>query len=317
MAAPQRAGAPGMAWPARELVPGLPTRRSPGQRPDRRSRRAARSRWRTARHRQLRRALPVMQLDQGWRDSSARRGERQGPRNSVTSVTDQLDQGCVRGRPGGSTRGFRSPGRPRPPDVRTRPSFPKNPGPVGATGRPRRAMTGWLATRPGRGAGAPPRRPRSGATGSSARASRTPCIVDSGSRSVHHAGVRGESVLSAATRFRDRRERARVERLERGRFIRSDPIQRAGRPRDRLVDTDGVTIDGHDDWLACTSLYKCGHRARPVGGSDPWRGRPTQDRAVPTLACGRVFMFLWTHEMPDLSVRNDSEYGPFPHRPRP
>jgi len=65
VAAPQRASAPGMAWPARELVPGLRARRPPGQRPNRRSRRAARSRRRTARHRQLRRALSVVQLDQG------------------------------------------------------------------------------------------------------------------------------------------------------------------------------------------------------------------------------------------------------------
>jgi len=65
LAAPQRASTAGMARPARELVPGLRARRPSGHRPDRRSHRAARSRRRAARHRQLRRALPVVQLDQG------------------------------------------------------------------------------------------------------------------------------------------------------------------------------------------------------------------------------------------------------------
>jgi Enoyl-(Acyl carrier protein) reductase len=60
MAAPQRASAPGLAWSARELVPGLRARPAPGGRPDRRSRRAARSRRRTARLRQPRRALSIV-----------------------------------------------------------------------------------------------------------------------------------------------------------------------------------------------------------------------------------------------------------------
>ena len=137
MAAPQRPGASRLAWRAWELVPRLPTRAASGTRPDRRPCRAAR-RWRcTLRHRQHRGALPVM----------------------------QFDEGCIGGRPGGPTRRSRPPGRPRLLYVRTRPSFAKNvidgattwPAarehprrcwPVGATGRRRRAMTGWLATLP-------------------------------------------------------------------------------------------------------------------------------------------------------------------------
>ncbi len=86
------------------------------------------SRWRAPRHRQLRRALPVL----------------------------QLDQGCVGGRPGEPTRRCRRAGRPRPPDVRARPSFAKYPGgrrsgpgprsPTGATVGPRAAMSERMAT---------------------------------------------------------------------------------------------------------------------------------------------------------------------------
>jgi len=113
MAAPECASASGVAWSAWELVPGLRARRPSRQRPDCRSRRAARSRWRTPRYRQLRGALPVV----------------------------QLDQGSIRARPGVPTRRFRAPGRPRPPFVCKRPGFANNPcfprrSPTRATGAP-------------------------------------------------------------------------------------------------------------------------------------------------------------------------------------
>ncbi len=107
---------------ARLRLPWLRARPSPGTRPDRRSRRAPRGRRRTLRHRQLRRALPLL----------------------------QLDEGCGRWRPGVPTRGFCAPGRPRLPIVRTRPGFARNPGPrwpTGATVGPRGAMRNAMATR--------------------------------------------------------------------------------------------------------------------------------------------------------------------------
>ena len=68
MAASQRTGAPRLAWRAPQLVPGLPAPRPPGCRPDRRSRRTPRC-WRCAvRHRQHRRAVPFLQLDEGCVD---------------------------------------------------------------------------------------------------------------------------------------------------------------------------------------------------------------------------------------------------------
>ncbi len=100
MAASQRTGAPRLAWRARQLVPGLPAPRSPGCRPDRRSRRTPRC-WRCAvRHRQHRRAVSFL----------------------------QLDEGCI-DRPGwGSPCGDADPPRPRRATVCTRPSFANYPG---------------------------------------------------------------------------------------------------------------------------------------------------------------------------------------------
>ena len=106
LAAPQHASAPSMARSARLRLPWLRARSSPGTGPDRRSRRAARSRWRALRHRQLRGALPVL----------------------------QLDEGCVRARPGGTSRPEGHQERPRLPFVCARTSFAISVTSPGSTG---------------------------------------------------------------------------------------------------------------------------------------------------------------------------------------
>ena len=85
----QRPRAPRLARRAGLLVPRLPARRPSGTGPDRRSRRAAR-RWRCAiRHRQLRGAVPVVQLDEG------RGGRRPGPHTPIRPSWTTAPGDCV------------------------------------------------------------------------------------------------------------------------------------------------------------------------------------------------------------------------------